>query len=226
MTLGGCTRSGTSGFASEQWATPSRPRCAGPGARPRGWRAGGAEGVNAPGPPPPLQAPPPVSGKRKVTAGARPDLLPRPPPARVPALVPACLPPSGAAALRAATRALRSAATGPGRHVSVVSGGRLGRRAGGPGLGARGPRAPPPSEAGGRTAGRRAALGDQRCCAGCPGAGLSFPRTDGLARRGRRCPTLRGAWTGRSAAGDRGAGALSPPRGPRGTQIPLLDSGS
>ncbi|KAM7104390.1 UDP-GlcNAc:betaGal beta-1,3-N-acetylglucosaminyltransferase 7 isoform 1-T1 [Molossus nigricans] len=45
----------------------------------RGPRAGGAEGVNAPGPPPPLLAPPPASRERKVWAGARPRLGPHPP---------------------------------------------------------------------------------------------------------------------------------------------------
>lgn len=100
------------------------PRCAAPRSRGDGGRGGGAEGVNVPGPPPTLRAPPPAAGKRRASAGARLDLRPCPPPPApvrprpplsapvpVPFLVPA-RPPAvpEPAAPRAAIRAPRSAA--------------------------------------------------------------------------------------------------------------------
>lgn len=90
---------------------------------------------------------------------------------------------------------------GPGRHVSVVSG------AVGPG-----------DPGWGR---------GEACPAGCPGLASLSRAQMGWHSGGRRCPALRDACTGRSATGDRGARALSPPRrrlcsltpGHRGTHI-------
>lgn len=173
-------------------------RCRRLGARPRGGRAGGAEGVKAPGPPPTLPAPPPAAGKRKAAAGARPGLRPRPPPSR------SGSPPAVPEPRRPELRPARPAPPPP-RPGPPCLCGEWGRRAGEPGLGARGPRASPP-EAGGPTGGMLPWVSP----------GLASVSRAQMCRRGggRRCPAVRGAWTGRSATGDRGTGALSPPRRP------------
>lgn len=57
-------------------------------------------------------------------------------------------------------------------------------------------------------------------------AGRSFLGQTGSRGGGQRCLAVRGAWTRRWAARDRGFGALSPPRRHRGPQIPLRDLGS
>lgn len=142
------------------------PRCAAPRSRGDGGRGGGAEGVNVPGPPPTLRAPPPAAGKRRASAGARLDLRPcPPPPAPVPVqfLVPA-RPPSPSPR-RPELRSARPAPPPPWPGPPCLCG-EWGRRAGDPGCG--------------RGEGCRGSRGAR--------AGLRFPGAAGLARRWLEMP--------------------------------------
>lgn len=191
------------------------------GPRPRGWRAGGAEGVNAPGPPRPLPAPPPAAGKRKASAGARPGLRPRPPRPRP-------RPPSPGCGAQSCDPRAPLRRPGPGRHVSVVSGGPAGQPGGGGWAGGAGTRASPPPEAGGRPGdpGRPSGMGDAALGVLWP-ASVSRGRTG--SRGGRRgCAAVRGAWTtGRRPRTPRArsspAAPCFPAPGPRGAQTPRRD---
>lgn len=164
MTVGGSARRRGSGATSGKWVTyhPAvlRPEAAGMEGR------GGAEGVNVPGPPPTLPAPPPAVGKRRASAGARPDLRPRPPPPApvpVPFLVPA-RPPSPSPR-RPELRSARPAPPPPWPGPPCLCG-EWGRRAGDPGCG--------------RGEGCRGSRGAR--------AGLRFPGAAGLARRWLEMP--------------------------------------
>ncbi|KAL0624829.1 UDP-GlcNAcbetaGal beta-1,3-N-acetylglucosaminyltransferase 7 [Plecturocebus cupreus] len=139
---------------------------ASPGVKAAAGRARGAEGVKAPGPPP-LPAPPPAAGKRKVAAGARPGLRPRPPARR----------PAGRSrgAQSCEPRAPPSPRPGPPCRC-----GEWGAGPSGAGAGARARSSPSSAAADGRRDSR-----DGRC----PRvrlAGLSFPGADWRARRRRR----------------------------------------
>lgn len=201
-----------------------RPQRGGRGAR-RARRIGGAEGVNAPGPPP-LSAPPPAAGREMSGWG------------RGPVPVPACRP-------RAASPAQRPALTpppprpGPPCLWGEWGPGAVGRGGGNAGL----PLSRGPGGRGGRVARR---LGAGEMPRWVPGAGSSFPGTDGLARRRPEMPDGARRLDPPVGGGGLGARALSPTRegllhlgrpssstpsgspssGPRASPFPSLPSSS